>query len=174
MKYNINKFKFCPKCGHRLGLKKLHGKRRLVCPNQKCQFIFYQNCKPTASAIFTKGDKVLLTKRAVEPKKGYWDAPGGFLEKDEHPEVGLKREMREELGVEIKIIKILGIYMGEYLEKHPESTLNIYYLAKITKGKIRPADDITEAQWFGKNEIPKKLAFKNNRQAIKDWKRIIT
>lgn len=173
MKYNIKKFKFCPKCGHKQGLKKLHGKKRLVCPNIKCKFIFYQNSKPTASAIITKGDKVLLTKRAVEPKKGYWDAPGGFLEQEEHPEAGLRREMKEELGVSVKIIKMLGIYMGEYLEKHPESTLNIYYLAKITKGKIRPADDITEAQWFAKNEIPKKLAFKNNREAIRDWKKLI-
>jgi len=163
------KFKFCPKCGHKLVLKNLDGHKRLVCQNKKCQFIFYQNSKPTASAIITKGNKVLLTKRAVEPKKGYWDAPGGFLEKDEHPEAGLKREMREELSVEIKIIRPLGIYMGEYLQEHPESTLNLYYLAKIKKGKIRPADDITEARWFSKDEIPQRLAFKNNRQAIRDW-----
>lgn len=154
-------------------MEKLHGQPRLICQNRKCQFIYYQNSKPTASAIITKADKVLLTRRAVEPKKGYWDAPGGFLEKDEHPEDGLKREMMEELGVDIKIIKMLGIYMGEYLEKHPESTLNIYYLAKITKGKIRPADDITEARWFAKDKIPKKLAFENNQQALRDWLKMV-
>lgn len=166
-------FKFCPKCGHKLAFKYLFHKRRLVCQNKKCQFIFYQNSKPTASAIIFKGNKVLLTKRAVEPKKGWWDVPGGFLEKDEHPEDGLRREMREELGVKIEIIRMLGIYMGEYLAEHPESTLNIYYLAKIKKGKIKPADDITEARWFTKKTMPRKLAFKNNQEAIKDWQKIM-
>ena len=166
-------FKFCPVCGHKLVLKKLGHHKRLVCQNKKCLFIFYQNSKPTASAIITKGNRVLLTKRAVDPKKGYWDAPGGFLEKDEQPKAGLKREIKEELAVDIKIIKMLGIYTGEYLQKHPESTLNIYYLAKITKGKMRPADDVTESRWFAKNELPKKLAFQNNREALRDWLRIV-
>ena len=157
----------------KLAYKKIGEAKRLICQNKKCHFIFYQNSKPTASAVIFKGNKVLLAKRAIEPNKNYWDLPGGFLEEGEHPLTGVRREIKEELGVSIKIIKILGIYMDRYLSKYLESTLNIYYLARIKKGKIKPDDDISEARWFAKNTLPKSLAFKSNKEALKDFLKLM-
>ena len=75
-------FRFCPKCGGKLATKKQHGRALLICT--ECNFVFYQNSAPTASAIITnKAGDVLLVKRAIQPKKGYWDLPGGFLDEEE-------------------------------------------------------------------------------------------
>lgn len=166
-------YKFCPVCGNRLTVKYFDNKKRLVCQNKKCHYIFYQNSKPTATTLITnKSGQILLVKRGIKPKFGYWDLPGGFLEEGEHPEDCLKREMKEELGVNVKIINLLGIYTDKYYLKHFLSTLNFYYLSKIIKGKIKPADDISEARWFARNKLPKNLAFKNNKQALQDWLRL--
>jgi ADP-ribose pyrophosphatase YjhB (NUDIX family) len=165
------KFSFCPKCAGKLVKKILYkegNKKRLVC--SKCSFIFYQNSKPTASAIIVKNNKVLLARRAVAPFKNKWDSPGGFLEEGEAPEAGTLREIKEELGVKIKITRLIGIYMDTY-GNTGEQTLNIYYEAKITKGTLRPASDVKELKWFSKNKLPK-LAFKNQNKIIKIWRKM--
>lgn len=149
-------YKFCPKCSCRLALKHTHEnhQKRLVC--EECGFIFYRNSAPTVSAIIIQDNKILLTKRALSPFKNYWDWPGGFLEYGEDPIMGLKREMKEELGVSVRVGKILYAYAGEYHKN--EATLNIFYAAVLGKGKLKPADDITAVRWFPINKLPK-MAF---------------
>jgi len=171
MKYkSADYFKYCPRCGGKLFVKRREGARRLVCRN--CKFIFYQNSKPTASALITNNKgQVLLVKRGIKPKFGYWDLPGGFLEEGEDPIQGLKREMKEELGVEIYNIRYLGVYMDWYECGYNMSTLNIIYSAKIKSGKIRPMSDVGDIKWFNKSKIPwSKLAFPRwMRSALEDW-----
>lgn len=162
------RFKFCPKCGGKLLekiIKSEEGKKRLVC--SKCNFIFYQNSKPTVSAIIVKNNQILLAKRAIKPFKNKWDVPGGFLEEGEAPQAGLLREIKEELGVKIKIKKLIGIFMDNY-GKTGQKTLNIYYKAKIISGIPQPASDVKELCWFPKNKIPK-VAFRNGQEAISAW-----
>lgn len=166
------KYKFCPVCGGRLENKFHHGEKQLIC--SKCHFVFYQNSRPTTSALITKGNKILLVKRSIKPKLDYWDTPGGFLKEGEEPIKGLKREIREELGIEIFKIRFLGIYLDEYFWAGLKlKTLNIYYLAQIKSGKIRPADDVAEARWFSRSEIPRKMAFRANLESISDWKKLL-
>ncbi len=163
-------FKFCPKCAASFEIRELEGLERLICSD--CGFVFYQSPKPTASAALVDGDKILLVKRAIQPQKGFWDFPGGFLEEDEHPEQALKREIREELGLGIEIIELLGIYMDQYgYGKQGGRTLNIYYLAKIAKGEPKPASDIDQWGWFGADDIPSNMAFANNNEALQAWSR---
>jgi ADP-ribose pyrophosphatase YjhB (NUDIX family) len=162
-------FRFCPKCGGRLNLKRVEEFERLVCA--KCSFVFYENPRPTASAIIFKDDKVLLVKRAIEPRRGFWDLPGGFLEKDEHPEEALRRELKEELCVEIEVLELLGIYMDQYgYDEAGSHTLNIYYLVKIVSGEPKPASDIQGLEWFDKTNLPQKIAFENNKEALQAWR----
>lgn len=163
-------FKFCPRCGSKLKKAKQENRQRLVCSS--CGFIFYGNAKPTVTAIITdKNNQVLLVKRGVEPKKNFWDLPGGFLEEDEHPKDGLKRELEEELGVKVKIGKMLDIFIDNYQDQADVCfTLNIYYLVKIVQGDPQPMSDIIALRWFEKEAIPfKKLAFNNSQEALKLW-----
>jgi len=163
--------KFCPRCGTKFIFKKIHGLLELYCP--KCGFVFWQNSKPTASGLLVRNKQVLLTKRGITPLKGYWDAPGGFLDFHEKPEIGMARELKEELGIKVFQPKLLGIYLGEYFSQQPQSTFNLYYVIKKWTGVLKPADDVTEYKWFKINQLPKKLAFTNNRHALKDLQRLL-
>lgn len=166
------RFSFCPKCGGKLKKQIEHQKARLVCT--LCQYIIYRNPVPTASSLFIKEGKILLAKRAVDPKKGFWDLPGGFIDESEHPEKALRREMREELGVDIKIGKLFDIVMDWYeFQGDRFSTLNLYYFATMKSEKITPADDITEAEWFSIKHPPKNLSSKNNRVILTKLKKIL-
>ncbi len=170
----MSNYKFCPMCKTELKKKIDEGFKRLTCP--KCDFVYYNNSRPTASAVIIDNNKnkVLLCRRNIEPCKNFWDVPGGFLEGGEHPKVGVKREIKEELGIEIEIIDMLGIFMDRYGADAStgEYTLNIYFLARIKSGNPKPASDINEIKWFKKNNLPEKMAFKNNEQALEVWKKM--
>lgn len=159
-------FKYCPVCSNKFRKVTHNRVKRLVC--SKCSYIFYQNSKPTVSAfIINKMGQILLVKRAINPKKGLWDTPGGFLEDGEEPIRGLRREMKEELGVLLKKIKFLGIYIDTYCEGYEMTTLNILYQAEIASGKLRPMDDVGALKWFGKKDIPwKRSAFRWMKRAL--------
>lgn len=168
----MSKYKFCPVCAGHLKNELHHGEKQLIC--SKCQFVFYQNSRPTATALIIKDSKILLVKRSIRPKLGYWDIPGGFLKEGEEPIRGLKREIKEELGIEIFKIRFLDIYLDDYIWAGLKlKTLNIYYLAQIKSGKISPADDVAEAKWFSRSEIPRKMAFRANLESIRDWKKLL-
>ena len=156
-------YKFCPKCGASLIRVMEHEYSRLQCSS--CKFVFYQNSKPTASALIIDEDKVLLGRRNIEPSKGMWDIPGGFLEPGEHPEDGMRREIMEETGLQVKIVDMLGFIMDDYGEdKQP--TLNICYIVKKASETERPGDDLEELKWFKISELPEEIAFKNGHEML--------
>ena len=149
-------YAFCPKCGGLLERRFVEGRDRLVC--SACAFIFYQHSKACAGVLVMKGDKVLLVQRAIEPFKGYWDIPGGFLEAGEAPEAGAVREMKEETGLLICPTEILGIFMDTY-NKSSAPTLNICYLASVIGGEAQAGSDVKSLGWFQLNDLPDLIAF---------------
>src|SRR3972149_4619416 len=87
-------YKFCPRCKTELRVLYEDEYKRLVCP--ECDFIYYYNSKPTASAVIEDGNRVLLCRRNIEPRKNYWDLPGGFLEAGGGPGEGGKKGKKKE------------------------------------------------------------------------------
>ena len=83
-------------------------KQRRVC--QRCDFIDYQNPRIVAGAVVLKDDKILLCKRAIEPRKGCWTLPAGFMELGESVEEAAKREAQEEALATIEIDRLLAVY----------------------------------------------------------------
>ncbi len=157
-------FKYCPHC------------RAAYQPGddfhcRQCGFTFYQNAKPTGTAFIHDAQKrLLMAQRTIEPRQGWWDMPGGFLEEGEHPINGTKREIQEELGVTITIERQLGIYMDQYEYSYQFHTLNIIYVATIVSGTPQGMDDIGEIRWFTKGEIPwPRLAFSWIHPALRDY-----
>jgi ADP-ribose pyrophosphatase YjhB (NUDIX family) len=157
--------KFCYACGSPLAKKFIDGKMRLVCEN--CDTITYINPKPCVSAIILDHDKILLTRRKYEPFQDYWDIPGGFIEGEEHPEAGLHREILEELGLEIHIESLFGIFMDTYGEENGFPTLNMFYRCKHVCEPKFVDDDIVEYQWFSIHQLPDKIAFKCCKEALR-------
>jgi 8-oxo-dGTP diphosphatase len=158
---------FCPRCRAELA----GDGARLGCP--ECGFVVYGSSKPTAGALCVDERRVLLARRAATPYQGFWDIPGGFLEEGEHPIAGLRRELKEETGLEIEPQRFLGIWMDRYGgDSTAEATLNLYWTARVVGGQAAPADDVSELRWFDRDELPAagELAFENVPLVLDAWR----
>ena len=101
--------------------------------------------------------KILLSERGLEPYKGAWAFPGGFLNMDETAEQGALRELKEETGLDLNYLKQVGAFSD--VDRDPRTrviTIAFYALAK--KSSVRGGDDAARAQWFPIDDIPH-LAF---------------
>jgi ADP-ribose pyrophosphatase YjhB (NUDIX family) len=159
--------RFCVRCGTKLVRRTVEKRRRPVCP--KCGHIAFRNAKPAVGLLVERDGKVLFVRRGRAPFKGFWDIPGGFLEADEPPERGAKREAREETGLRIAIDGLIGVYHDT---NGPDYTINVYYRAHPTAGREQAGDDASELRWFPASRIPRRLAFPGHtRRVMRDWRR---
>lgn len=160
-------WKYCPVCATPVTPR--DGK--VECP--QCSFVTYAHSMPTASAVVGDDDgRVLLSRRALDPLAGRWDLPGGFLEEGEHPVECLRRELREEAGIELADERLLGIWIDRYeYKQRVVATLNIYYAARIEDGTPEAADDVAELRWFPSDELPvDELAFGHIEEVLSAWR----
>ena len=129
----------------------------------------FLNSKPAAGALVLRDGQLLLVRRAIEPWKGWWDIPGGFLKDGEHPCAGALREVEEETGYICEAVELLGIYMDTY-EYGGDSVfiLNIYYLVRIIGGEPRLDAESDALRWFPLNALPE-VAFIHARQVLRDF-----
>ena len=144
-------FKFCPLCKYDLRQSLIEGRTRLIC--QKCGWIDYQNPLPVAvCAAINEEDKILIAKRNQEPGKNKWALPGGFIESNENPEKACLRELKEETGVEGKIIKLVGVYPRK--TKIYGSLIVIGYAIRVFKEDISVNSELKEAKFFSREDLP--------------------
>jgi 8-oxo-dGTP diphosphatase len=164
----LAEWRYCPRC--REGLR--GDEHRVQCPS--CGFVAYANPKPTASALCADGEgRLLLCRRAGDPFKGFWDLPGGFVEEGEHPLETLRRELHEETGLEVEPLEFFGIWMDRYGgDSTAQSTMNLYWTARVVGGEARAADDVSELRWFAPVELPAadELAFENVPVVVSAWR----
>lgn len=161
-------YKFCPKCGNPAN-KKLPN--LLICTN--CGYNYYLNPAPT-NAIILENElgEILLVKRKFEPKKGFLDLPGGFIEPGESMEQSTLREIKEELGIDISEVTYFGSYPDEYLYQEVNiKTLGLTLVGKISSTlELHPSDDVEEAIFYKKSDIPMdKIAFESIKAALIDY-----
>jgi len=168
----LHGWRFCARCGSDLDLTDLP--RRVVCP--VCGFVAYANPKPAAVGLITDEEgRLLLVRRAVDPFKDRWDAPGGFVEEGEHPLDALRRELVEETGYEVEPGRFVGAWMDTYGDgADVQSTLNLYWESRIVSGTPRPADDAAELGWFEPDALPspEQLAFTTVGDALEHWRSV--
>ena len=155
----LDGWRFCPICGE--AIEKVED--RAEC--RSCGFVGYANAVPGVEAVcFDGGGRVLLGRRAFDPGAGLWDLPGGFLHEDEHPLDGLRREIREETGLEIEPLEFLGFWLEPY---DGRIVLCLTWTARAT-GEARAGDDLSELRWFQPDELPgaAELAFTHYPEAL--------
>ena len=109
----LSPFKFCPRCASPKITSHLeHG---IQC--KACDLIYFHNTAAGVAAIIEIEDKILLLKRSNDPKKGFLDFPGGFVDYHESFDMALVREIREELNIEICDVRYFGSWHNEYQYK---------------------------------------------------------
>lgn len=158
-------YKFCPRCGGGLGLKRLKASdpQRLVCAS--CEFVFFLDPKLAACSIFRVDGKIVLGRRAIEPAAGRWVFPGGFVDRGETVEEAAIREAREEMNVEVRLVELLNVY--SYAQR---PVVIIVYAAEVVGGELRAADECLEVRGFTPEEIPwNELAFASTRDALREY-----
>lgn len=127
-------------------------RERRVCSD--CGFVDYVNPKIVAGAVVTKDDKILLCKRAIEPRKGYWTLPAGFMEEGESVEEAARREAHEEAEAVIEIERLLAMYSVPRI-----SQVQIMFKATL-ESDIAPGPESEEVGLFDWADIPwRNLAF---------------
>jgi ADP-ribose pyrophosphatase YjhB (NUDIX family) len=172
----LGRFPHCPRCGAATRAVQAEGRERDRC--DACGKLWYENAKPCAGALVVDGGRVLLVKRAIEPFLGCWDLPGGFLEADEHPADGARREVLEETGLEVEIGGLVGIYVDTYQPgTEPvfwHHSLNIFFVARPTGGRLASNAEASEVRWFALDALPplEAIAYENGRRALQDFLRM--
>ncbi len=143
--------KFCPRCGARLQRREFEGRERDWCP--ACRQAVYDNPLPASAAVVINGrQELLLVQRSVEPGRGKWCLPGGFQETGETPEECTLRELREETGLEGRILALAGLEMG--LNPRAGEVLVVAHHVAVTGGDLQPGDDAAAAGCFPLDRLP--------------------
>ena len=158
-------FHHCPACATRLAEVDAEGGAH--CPN--CGRDWYRGSAPTAGAAIVHEGRALVTQRAREPQKGRYDVPGGFLRAGEEPIDGLRREVREELGVEIdaSVEDCLSMVPHTYGDEG-EFVLALGFRAKLVSGDPNPADDVAAFKWVTMDELDEvDFAWPHDRELIR-------
>ena len=163
----LNTFVYCPVCGSAHFV--VNNFKSKKC--QDCGFTYYANpCSATAAFIINDKNEMLVVRRAKEPAKGTLDLPGGFVDTGETVEEGMRREIREETGLEVADIQYLfsspNVYMYSGMGVH---TLDMDFLVRVHSDSfaVTAADDAAEAFWIPVNEVnPAEFGLTSIRNAV--------
>lgn len=158
----MEQYRFCARCGELLTRKMLDGRVRPVCLS--CGNVVYLNPLPAVAAVLIQSGRVLLIRRGVDPGAGLWALPSGFMEQGESPELAIRREVREETGVECIPGRLISA------STHDDNVfghvLVLAYSATCLNSAAIPGDDAVEAHWFDTTHLPR-LAFESHLDIIR-------
>ncbi len=157
--------KFCSNCGAPVARKIPPGDSlpRHVC--EACGTIHYQNPKMVVGCIPEWEDKVLMCRRAIEPRLGYWTLPAGFMENGETTAEGAMREALEEAGARVEIRSLYSLYNLPHINQ-----VYLLFRARLLDLDLRPGIESLEVQLFTESGIPwEQLAFRTIRETLRHY-----
>ncbi len=143
--------KYCPRCGSELGMKFDGGRERPACLAEGCRFIHFGDFSIGCGGVVIRDNKVLLIQRGINPNRGAWQIPGGYVEADEEILTAVEREVLEEAGVVARVSDVVGV-------RHAiaEPVANIYVVFRLEPISGEPRYDGEEtigAGYFSLEEL---------------------
>ena len=156
---------FCSACGASVDYKVPEDdtRERAVCSD--CDTIHYQNPKVIAGTLPIWGDQILLCKRAIEPRRGYWTLPAGFLENGETAESGAARETMEEANAEVEEPNLYTVFSLPHI-----SQIYMFFKAQLIGPTFSSGSESLEVELFSEQDIPwDELAFPVINQTLKHY-----
>lgn len=159
---------YCTRCGDALEFGFIDGENRERLACRSCGFIAYVNPRLVVTTIPIDADgKVVLLRRGIEPGRGWWAQPGGFLEVDETVTEAAIRETLEETGLIVEPGEIVGLYT-----RLEAAVVVLAFEASVVGGSYRLNPEALEIQAFPPEAIPwPGIAFKTTHWALRDWVR---
>ena len=137
---------------------------RLICGD--CGFVAYENPKIVVGSVVVEAGRVLLCRRAIEPRLGFWTLPAGYMELGETTEEGAKREAWEEARAKLELDGLLAIYSIARIGQ-----VQLIYRARMAEPGIAPGPESLDVRFFAWEEIPwDEIAFPSVHWALRAWK----
>ena len=143
-------------------------RERMICA--ECGFVLYDNPKIVVGSVARWGDRVLLCRRSINPRRGFWTLPAGYLELNESTTAGAEREAFEEAQARIQIEGLLAIYDIPRI-----SQVQLIYRAHLTSPDFAAGPESQEVALFSWDEIPwDELAFPSVKWALDQYREAVT
>lgn len=163
MSYNFRgEVRFCPHCAGPVEQREIAWTQRPYCPH--CHITFYQDPKLAVATLIEHDGGVLLQRRTIDPGKGKWTFPSGYVDRGERVEDAAIRETLEETGLEIRLSHLVGLY------SHTGNPVVLaVYAAEAVGGRVVASHESDEIASFPLDELPE-LAFDHDSEIIAAWR----
>ena len=165
MMIELRRIKHCRACGTPVGYQVPDddNRERAVCP--ACGLVHYENPLNVVGTVPVWGEQVLLCKRAIEPRHGFWTLPAGFMELGETVEDGARRETVEEAGANIELQDLFTLISVVRVGQ-----VHLFYRARMTDSVLDPGPETLEARLFHEHEVPwDQIAFRTVKETLQHF-----
>lgn len=153
--------RYCLRCGEHLVRGEKYGKLRPICPD--CGWVYFPDPKVAVAVLVEVDSQVLLVRRAVDPERGRWTLPAGFVDAGEDPARAAERECLEETGLIVQVDRLLDVIAGQEHERGAH--ILIVYRGEVVSGDLLPGDDVDRVRYFSRPDLPP-LAFESTMQIL--------
>lgn len=162
------RYQFCPFCATTLVEAFRFEQVRPSCPS--CGFVQFPDPKVAVIALVIHQGRILLVQRGVDPAKGRWALPGGYMDAGEMPTNALQRELAEEVGLTVDVQDLIQIYPMNNGEGRRVGIVLAFHASPVgDPATIRIGDDVADAGWFAPAAVPADLAFESTITLIQAW-----
>lgn len=157
--------KFCPNCAAALSKRVPPGDSVLRDLCDACGSVHYQNPKLVVGCVPQWQDRILLCRRAIEPRYGYWTLPAGFMENGETAGQGALRETLEEAGARVELMAAFSMISVPKVNQ-----VHVFYRARLLDLEFKPGAESLEVALFEESRVPwKDIAFRTVDRTLKHW-----
>jgi ADP-ribose pyrophosphatase YjhB (NUDIX family) len=162
----MSQHNFCPRCGSSLSTKFDGGRDRVACATDGCGYMHFGDVSIGCGGVVVRDGKILLVQRGINPGKGNWQIPGGYVEMDEEIHTAVEREVLEEAGVTARVTDSLGFRHTAGNQERPFSNLYVVFRLDPMAGEPRSdGDETLDAGYFTLDE----MIVKTGIQSLSLW-----